>query len=60
MNAVLLAILATYHPPVVILAVQDIGMGHCASMDQHWHKIDDTCHRDSDDSVVKILPKVNN
>jgi hypothetical protein len=57
MSALLLAILATYVPPVVVLALQDTGFGHCG-MDAHWHASDDSCHRDSDDSVIRILPKV--
>ena len=52
--ALLLAILSTYHPPLVVLALQDTGWGHC-SMDQHWHAADDSCHRDSDDSAVRVL-----
>lgn len=59
MSALLLAILATYHPPVVVLAVQDTGFGHCG-MDAHPHQDLTVCYRDSDDSVIHILPKVTN
>ncbi len=58
MSALLLAILATYHPPVVVLAVQDTGylVEHgCNHMAEHWHQEDGQCHRDSDDSVIQIL-----
>jgi hypothetical protein len=57
MSALLLAILATYRPPVVVLAVQDTGFGHCG-MDAHPHHDLTVCYRDSDDSVINILPKV--
>lgn len=59
MSALLALVLATYHAPVVVLAVQDTGFGHC-KMDQHWHSVDNSCHRDSDDSPIHILTKVTN
>ena len=57
MSYLIVYVLLTYRPRVVVLAMEDTGMGKC-TMDQHWHNSDSSCHRDSDDSVVKILPKV--
>jgi hypothetical protein len=60
MSYLLLVVLATYQPPVVVLAVQDTGYDHCNPMTEHWHQADDSCYRDSDDSRIQILPKVPN
>lgn len=58
MNALLALILSTFHPHPVVLALQtDTGMGKCG-MDDHFHTADGNCHRNSDDSIITILPKV--
>jgi hypothetical protein len=57
--SLLLFVLATYHAPAVICGC-DTGRGKCPALTQHYHDNDGMCHWDSDDHIVKILPKVNN
>ena len=47
-------ILASYVSPVVVYQDADTGMGKC-KMDQHYHNSDQLCHRDSDDSPVRVI-----
>ena len=59
MNLLIAFILSTYHLPVVVFA-GDTGRGKCPALQQHYHNDDGLCHFDSDDRVVRLLPKVNN
>lgn len=59
MQAIILFVLSTIHLPLVVFGGQDTGMSQCPALTQHYHNNDSSCHWDSDDRVVYLLPKVN-
>lgn len=54
-DLVLAAILATYRPPVVVLALQDDGYGKCPAF-QHSHEGDLRCFDNDDNPQVEHGP----
>lgn len=54
-DVLLAAILATYHPPKVILGLQDTGYGKCPAF-YHSHEGDPRCFDNDDNPEVEHGP----
>lgn len=54
-DALLLAILATYHPPKVVFELQDTGYGKCPAF-YHSHLGDSRCFDNDDNPEVEHGP----